>query len=162
MSAASIRVDALPVGRPTEQRPSMPIRMRRLGRRVLQVPLILKLLGANALIALAALAVSVPSRAGAQLAFTFAALLASFVISTLLVRLALLPLDELEAVAEVVSGGDFSARVRSLPTADGQVRRLGEAFNRLLARVNTDRAHVRHLVRESLRAREAERAGLSH
>jgi signal transduction histidine kinase len=129
---------------------------------VLQVPLILKLLGANALIALAALAVSIPTRAPEELAFAWGALIASFAISTLLVRLALLPLDELEDVALQVSNGDFSARVRIMPTADGQVRRLGDAFNRLLSRVNSDRAHVRHLVRESLRAREVERAGLSH
>jgi len=160
MRAAANSAAALPLGR--GQRSGVQPFLRRLGRRALQVPLILKLLGANALIALAALAVSVPSRAPAELAFAWGALVASFAISTLLVRLALLPLDELEAVARLVSDGDFSARVGQMPTADGQVRRLGEAFNRLLARVNTDRAHVRHLVRESLRAREVERAGLSH
>ncbi len=160
MRAAANSAAALPLGH--EQRSGVVPVLRRLGHRVLQVPLILKLLGANALIALAALAVSIPSRAPAELAFAWGALVASFAISTLLVRLALLPLDELEAVALLVSNGDFSARVGQMPTADGQVRRLGEAFNRLLARVNTDRAHVRHLVRESLRAREVERAGLSH
>lgn len=162
MRAAGQPAVAFPVGHPEEQRQGTMSSLRRLGRRALQVPLLLKLLGANALIALAALAVSVPSRASAELVFVWVALAASFAISTLLVRLALLPLDELEEVALLVSNGDFSARVRGSPTADGQVRRLGEAFNRLLARVNTDRAHVRHLVRESLRARELERAGLSH
>ncbi|MFI5311946.1 MAG: sensor histidine kinase [Gemmatimonadales bacterium] len=162
MSAPFQRITEPAVERPTEQRPSAAVRLQRLGPRVLQVPLILKLLGANALIAIAAIAVAVPARAPNELLVIWVALLASFAISTLLVRLALLPLDELEEVAKLVTDGDFSARVRTMPTADGQVRRLGEALNRLLSRVNTDRAHVLHLVRESLRAREVERAGLSH
>jgi signal transduction histidine kinase len=124
---------------------------------------VLKLLGANLVLALAALALFAPfsSRAPLELALTWTALLVSFAVNALLVRLALLPLDELEHVARAVSKGDLAARVSVLPTADRQVGRLAEAFNQLLAGAASDRAQIQHLVRESLRARERERSALA-
>jgi signal transduction histidine kinase len=89
------------------------------------------------------------------------ALAVSFVANAVLVRLALLPLDGLQQVAQLVSEGDFTARVPASPIADRQIGELGETFNRLLSRVESDRARIRHLVRQSLRVREAERAGIA-
>jgi two-component system, NarL family, sensor histidine kinase UhpB len=137
--------------------------LRSARNRALGIPLVLKLLGANLVLALAALALFAPlsSRAPLELGLTWAALLVSFAVNALLVRLALLPLDELEHVAHAVSNGDRGARVSVLPTADRQVGRLAEAFNQLLAGAASDRAKIQHLVRESLRARERERSALA-
>ncbi|HVT37978.1 MAG TPA: ATP-binding protein [Gemmatimonadaceae bacterium] len=132
-------------------------------RRALRLPLVLKLLGANLLLALAALAIlaTLSPRAPMQLALTWTALLLSFAVNALLVRLALLPLDELERVARAVASGDMFARVSVLSTADRQVARLAEAFNGLLAGAAYDHARIKHLVRESLRARERERSAVA-
>lgn len=128
---------------------------------VLRLPLIYKVLGANMLIALAALTVSAVFGHPDLFALVCLALTISFVASALLIRLALLPLDGLQQVAQQVSDGDFSARVATSPIADRQIVDLGDTFNRLLGRVESDRARIRHLVRQSLRVREAERAGIA-
>lgn len=125
------------------------------------MPLIGKLLGANMLIALAALSVSAVFGHPGLLALVCLALAVSFVANALLVRLALRPLDGLQEVAQQVSEGDFSARVTPSPIADRQMVELGDSFNRLLSRVESDRARIRHLVRQSLRVRETERAGIA-
>jgi two-component system, NarL family, sensor histidine kinase UhpB len=130
-------------------------------QQILRMPLIGKLLGANMLIALAALSVSAVFGHPGLFALVCLALGVSFVANALLVRLALLPLDGLQQVAQQVSEGDFSARVAASPIADRQIGELGESFNRLLSRVESDRARIRHLVRQSLRVREAERAGIA-
>ena len=132
-----------------------------LGRRLLRVPLIGKLLGANMLIAVAAMSAAAVFGHPGLFALVCLALAISFVANALLVRLALLPLDGLQDAAQRVSEGDFSARVPGSAIADRQIARLGETFNRLLSRVESDRARIRHLVRQSLRVREAERAGIA-
>jgi signal transduction histidine kinase len=128
---------------------------------ILQAPLIGKLLGANLLIALAALAAEAMWGNSGSLTVVCLALAASFTINVILVRLALLPLDELESVARCVSDGDFSSRSRLSPIADRQIARLGDTFNRLLDRVVTDRERIQQLVRQSLRMRETERSTLA-
>jgi len=109
-------------------------------QRLLRMPLIGKLLGANMLIAMAALTVSAVFGHPGLFALVCLALGVSFVANALLVRLALLPLDGLQDVAQQVSDGDFSARVPTSPIADRQIGELGETFNRLLSRVESDRA----------------------
>jgi methyl-accepting chemotaxis protein len=106
-------------------------------QRILRMPLIGKLLGANMLIALAALSVSAVFGHPGLFALVCLALGVSFVANALLVRLALLPLDGLQEVAQQVSEGDFSARVAESPIADRQISELGESFNRLLSRVES-------------------------
>jgi len=133
----------------------------RLVHRILRMPLIGKLLGANFLIALAALTVSAMFGHPGLFPLVCAALAVSFVANALLVRLALVPLDGLQAVALRVSEGDFSARVPASPIADEQMAGLGETLNRLMGRVESDRARIRHLVRQSLRVREAEHAHIA-
>lgn len=132
-----------------------------LEERVLRMPLIGKLLGANLLIALAALTVSAVFGHPGLFALVCVALAVSFMANALLVRLALVPLDGLQEVAERVSEGDFSARAPGSPIADAQIAGLGETLNRLMSRVESDRARIRHLVRQSLRVREAEHARIA-
>ncbi|MGH7668430.1 MAG: HAMP domain-containing protein, partial [Gemmatimonadaceae bacterium] len=120
-------------------------------QRMLRMPLIGKLLFANMLIALTALAVSAAFGRPGLYPLVCLALGVSFVANALLVRLALRPLHGLQDVAQRVSEGDFSARVATSPIADRQMGELGESFNRLLSRVESDRARIQHLARQSLR-----------
>ena len=135
--------------------------LHRLWDRMLRMPLIGKLLGANLLIAFAALGAEVIWAEPGALALVCLALATSFTVNTILVRVALSPLDEIESVARRVSAGDFSARSRLSPIADHQIARLGDTLNRLLDRVDADRARIQQLVRESLRLRESERESLA-
>lgn len=128
---------------------------------LLRLPLIGKLLGANLLIALAALTVSAKFAHPGLFPLVCTALAASFVVNALLVGLALRPLNGMQAVAHRVSGGDFSARVPASPIADAQMTGLGQALNRLMDRVVSDRARIRHLLRQSLQVREAEHARIA-
>jgi two-component system sensor histidine kinase UhpB len=127
----------------------------------LRIPLVLKLLGANLILAIAALVLLPRTLGPTEMALTWVVLAVSFAVNALLVRIALLPLDAFEHVARAVSGGDLTARVPVLAVADRQLTRVADAFNGLLARAASDRAQIQHLVRESLRAREVERAGLA-
>ncbi len=129
--------------------------------RILRMPLIGKLLGANMLVALAALTVSAVFGHPGSFALVCVALAISFVVNALLVRLALVPLDELDEVAIRVAEGDFSARAPVSRLADAQIAELADALNRLLSRVESDRARIQHLVRQSLRVREAEHAHIA-
>ncbi|MDE3053106.1 MAG: HAMP domain-containing protein, partial [Gemmatimonadota bacterium] len=129
--------------------------------RILRMPLIGKLLGANMLVALAALTVSAVFGHPGLFALVCIALAISFVVGALMVRLALVPLDDLGEVASRVADGDFSARVPVSRLADAQIAELADAFNRLLSRVESDRARIQHLVRQSLRVREAEHAHIA-
>lgn len=128
---------------------------------VLRVPLLMKLLGANALLLLAAFgahAVWPDTSMAAQLWITLGV---SFAVSTALVRLALRPLSDLESTADRVSHGDFTARVPESTIADRDMRKLSATMNRLLARVETDRARIQYLAGRAVRARDIEREGVA-
>jgi len=120
------------------------------------MPLLLKLLGANLIIALAALGEHylIP-RSPVPSAIVVVA--ASFVVTAGLVWLALRPLAQLEIAAKRVSTGDFSARVPCSNLADSDVQRLSVTLNQLLDRVETDRARIEYLAGRSVRARDIER-----
>jgi len=135
--------------------------IKQLTARALALPLFVKLLGANAMVVLVALAAGRAAGLQASIALATAALTAAIGLNMLLVRLALLPLDQLERVAHQVIDGEFQARVSVLPTADAQVVRLAEAFNTLLSTAAQQKAQLQQLMRESLRARERERAELA-
>ncbi len=131
-------------------------------QRFLRAPLIGKLLGANLLIALAALGASALWAPGGRVWFVWIALGISFALNTFLVRLALSPLDALQRVAEGVSNGEWYMRSTLSPIADRRIGRLGDTFNRLLDRAQSDRAHIHELIQRSLGVRENERAELAH
>jgi signal transduction histidine kinase len=125
---------------------------------VLRVPLLGKLLGANLVIVVAAIAGHryLPWESTAvALAF---ALLTSFATTALLTWLALRPIAQLEATADRVSHGDFAARVPSSILADRDIQGLSATMNRLLDRVDADRTRIQYLAGRSVRARDIERS----
>ena len=129
--------------------------------RLLRVPLLGKLVGANAgvlLIALGGHWLRPDASATTELAV---ALTLSFVVTTFLVWLALRPIVDLEVTADRVAEGDFAARVPASPLADRDAVRLADTMNRLLDRVDADRARIQHLAGRSVRARDIEREAVA-
>jgi two-component system sensor histidine kinase UhpB len=130
-------------------------------QRVLRVPLLAKLLGANLLIAAAALLVHAFGVDANQPLVIASALLASFALNAVLVRIALRPVDEVARVARAIADGNSAARAQVLPTADRRIAGLAHAVNLLLDRAAMDEAQIKRLTRVSLHARETERASLA-
>ena len=89
------------------------------------------------------------------------ALGAGVVVSMLLVRIALMPLHELEETARRVRDGDFAARVPASPLADRDMARVGSTLNLLLDRLTEDRTRARQLAAEVISAGERERARIA-
>jgi signal transduction histidine kinase len=127
----------------------------------LRVPLLGKLLGANAVLFVGTLALHELFPAVSMVAQLWTVLLASFVVTGLLTWLALRPIAELEATAERVSAGDFRARVPESRLADRDIRALSTTMNRLLGRVEADRARIHYLAGRSVRARDIERESIA-
>jgi two-component system sensor histidine kinase UhpB len=129
----------------------------RLVSTILRVPLLGKLLGANALIVVGAILTHVVLPASSTAIQLGVMLVLSFAVTAVLVWLALRPIVQLEATATKVSEGDFSARVPDSALADRQIVQLSRTMNRLLERVETDRARIHYLAGRSVRARDLER-----
>lgn len=135
-------------------------------QRVLSVSLIVKLIGANATIVIAALVVALytdrfaprDARLFMLISLAFGAAL---VVNAGLVLAALRPLHSLEQVAERVASGDLEARVPSWPQADANTARIGRTLNRVLDDLITDRARMRRLAAEVIRTGDAQRASIS-
>jgi len=128
---------------------------------VLRVPLIGKVLGANLLLVVAAVGAHVVfpmASLSVELAVTLGV---SFAVTALLVWVALRPIVQLETTAQRVSEGNFDARVPHSPIADRQIARLSSTMNRLLDRVNSDRARIQYLAGRSVRARDIERESVA-
>jgi signal transduction histidine kinase len=140
--------------------------LSRLVARVLCFPLTGKLIGANAIIVIAALGTAIALHGSAptdrkMLAIITLSLAGSLVINMALVAIALGPLRTLESTAERVRQGDLRARVGASPLADERVRRVGDAINLLLDELVADRARVRRLAAEVIRTGDDERARLA-
>lgn len=132
-----------------------------LRRRLFAVPLPAKLLGANALLLLAAvvaLASGQRDAPGGTLAVVALTLAVSAAANVALVRVALRPLRDLESTAARVWRGDLAARVPRSPVADRDVGRVGTAFNLVLDGLVDDRARLRRMAAEVVRAGDRERA----
>jgi signal transduction histidine kinase len=141
-------------------------RLPRWLQRILGVPLTWKLAGANALIVIATLvtATAMHSSSAADremLAIIAAAMAGTFAVNLALVLVALRPLRALESTAARVREGDLEARVVASPLADRGIRRVGVALNDLLDALVADRARVRRLAAEVIRAGDHERARLA-
>jgi signal transduction histidine kinase len=89
------------------------------------------------------------------------ALLSALGINIFLVILALAPLHRLEATARRVWRGDLEARVPASPLADRETARVGTTLNVLLDGLIADRARLRTLATEVIRAGDRERAALA-
>jgi two-component system sensor histidine kinase UhpB len=133
----------------------------RLRAMVLGVPLLWKLLGANLLLVAAMLAAHYALPGTSTVVELVALLLASFAASGLLAWVALRPVTALEATAQRVSAGDFAARAPRSPLADQEMLRLSDTLNRLLDRVEADRARIHYLAGRSVRARDIERESVA-
>jgi len=131
--------------------------------RVLGVPLLWKLFGANAIIVLGTAATVIATHVEhPQMWITMsAALLATFAVNGALVYLALRPLAALEEAAGRVSRGERNVRVPRSPLADRNMTRVGETINRLVDRLTADRHHMRKLAAQVITAGEEERARIA-
>lgn len=132
----------------------------------LRAPLVLKLIGANIVIALAtvwaAMATHGMTLADRQVApLVLAALVVAQIVNSALVIVALRPLRALEDVAATILSGDSSARVPDSPLADRTVARTGRALNRLLDDLMRERARIRRLASKVIHAQDEERARLA-
>jgi signal transduction histidine kinase len=133
---------------------------------LLRVPLIGKIAGANALIAIAAIAVAFAAGMGRQGSMGITLLVAipllvSLMIQAVLVMIALRPLQELHRTAQRFWQGELDARVPSSPIADSDIQRVGNTLNVLLDGLNADRARLRALANQVIRAGDRERATLA-
>ena len=130
--------------------------------RILRVPLLAKLAGANLLIVVSALiGVSVERRFGTPatvVSILGVALGASLIINLVLVYVALRPLSDLELTATRLSAGDMEARVPTSVLADRDMARVGTTLNALLDRLTEDRARERRLAALVISAQDEERA----
>lgn len=144
-----------------DQHPPRAGAVQRLLAPALRVPLLLKLLGANAVLLAAALVAHEVWPDTSMLAQLWIVMGLSFVVSAFFVWLALRPLNDLEHTADLVSHGDFTARVPASPIADRNMLKLSATVNRLLERVESDRARIQYLAGRAVRARDIEREGVA-
>jgi signal transduction histidine kinase len=137
---------------------------------VLRLPLYYKLLIANAVIVLAAAvgcaaAVASASRTSspwtAVLPYAALAVVISVVVNGVVVRVALGPLNRLEAVARRVQKGEHEARAPVSVIADRDLEQLVDTFNAMLDSLSVSRARLRDLAVRALDAGEAERKRIS-
>src|SRR5512133_3848330 len=167
--AAKVPTHPVPLTRAPAASPSRrtavaaPRPARALLRAVLRVPLLGKLVGANVLVLAAAFAVLALHGGVAVhgLVVLAGALLVGVALDFVLVWLALRPLHELEAVADRVWRGDLDARVVPSLIADRSTARLGGTVNRLLDGLAHDRARMRELVAETIKAADGERSRIA-
>ena len=127
----------------------------------LRVPLVVKLVGANALalfvMAMGWIALDADVSRAFVLSISVTALAAHF----MLVVIALGPVHDLEKLAAKVWRGDYAARFRDSLVADEEVVRVGTMFNSLLDNLNADRARMRALAEEVVAVGDRERAALA-
>lgn len=134
--------------------------------RLLRIPLVLKLAGANTVIVLGAAAGLLISNSrdlgprGASIVMGVA-LFASLVMSVVLAALALEPLRDIQDTLERVREGDATARVRASNLADDDLVRVGSTLNALLDGLNRDRDRLRHMAERIIMYGDQERSQLA-
>ncbi len=146
-----------------ETRVPVAVRHTRWTDRVFRVPLSGKLLGANLLVAVIALASLFIARSTNEsltenLVVAVSAVMFSIVANIALVTVALRPLRELERTAQRVWAGDLSVRARPTHTEDPDLGRVRSAINLLLDGMHHDRARMRRLALHAITVGDRERA----
>lgn len=138
--------------------------LRRAVRALLRIPLYHKLVGANALLLVAAtggawwVGRGSTGVEGAPLLLGGLVVAVGAALNLALVRTALRPVEEIEETARRVEGGDFGARAETSPVADRDMERLTEVFNRMLDVVAEYRRRQRELTIRTLEREEREQA----
>jgi signal transduction histidine kinase len=131
-------------------------------RRVLRVPLLAKLAGANLVVVLAMWAVAYAThRTSADWRFLgvlTVVMVAGLVVNLVLVSVALRPIRDLERTAMRVLAGDLGTRVPDSAVADADLEHVAGTVNYLLGSLERDRARVRVLASEVVRTGDRERA----
>ncbi|MEO7963861.1 MAG: histidine kinase [Gemmatimonadaceae bacterium] len=137
-----------------------------LAGRVLRLSLVIKLIGANAVVAIlaivaaAAVAHDSPSARGLFIVLG-SALAIGLLVNVALVSLALRPIRDLQRTTLRISNGDYSARVPVSPLADSELERIGHTLNQLLDNLIHDRERMRELAKEIIRTGDQERVALA-
>jgi len=134
-------------------------------RALLRMPLFYKIMVANVAIVVAVAAVATIVRTQlvsghtveAVFLFAFAGGIAVVLTNAFILRMALLPLDELESAAERVRAGDVSVRIPVSPVADAAMERLILTFNAMLDSIHLYQGKQRDLSSRALTAVEEER-----
>lgn len=134
--------------------------------RLLRLPLITKLIGANAVIVVGAwTAAYLDQRArlqdGRLLVVLATALAAGLVVNVALLLVALRPIRMLELTAARFWSGDFAARVPRSAVADRGIERLSVALNLLLDSIELDRNRARALTERIVQHDDRERLGVA-
>ena len=132
-------------------------------RLVLEVPLEMKLLGANLIIVgVAGILLFGPVQLQPtrldDIYIVVAALILGATVNFVLVRLALGPIESLERVARWVSEGRLAARVPASIIADHELSRLSKTINEMLDSLAAGRERVKQLDAEVIYAEERERS----
>jgi len=149
--------------RASQIRRKAPPRIPRWLRLILEVPLEMKLLGANLIIiGVAGLLLFGPVQLHpARLTDAYIVVVAMVLgatVNLVLVRLALGPIESLERVAKWVSEGRLAARVPASIVADHELARLSRTINEMLDSLASGRERVERLGAEVIYAEERERS----
>lgn len=127
----------------------------------LRVPLVVKLVGANALALLVFASAWLYFDPEAKREFVFIVFVLMLAVHLVLTLIALRPIRDLESLAGRIWHGDTAARFRDSVVADDQVLRVGTMFNKLLDGLSADRARMRLLAEEVVAVGDRERAALA-
>lgn len=138
-------------------------------RRLLGLPIVYKVLIANAVIVVVGAIIGTwttiavvhqapdDHRVLLSLSFVVVGILLSVSANFLVLRAAFQPLNNLEQAAAAVRNGDLSARAKPTIFTDPQIAHLAATFNATLDELERDRAEVRSLASQVIRAQEEER-----
>lgn len=149
------------------------LRRSELAQRLLGLPILYKVLVANAAIVMfGALAgtwvtIEMVRRAphgtyyGVAVLFVIAGIVLSVIVNFLVLRAAFQPLAVLDRAALAVKNGDLSARATEVTFTDPQIAHLAETFNATLDELARDRQELRSLASQVVRAQEEERKRIS-
>ncbi|MEJ7837307.1 MAG: HAMP domain-containing sensor histidine kinase [Thermomicrobiales bacterium] len=140
-----------------------------MSNRILSIPILYKVLIANGTIVLLGaiagtwVAISVSqeddlvSKGTVMFLLGAMGVFLSIVANYLVLRAAFRPLDDLEDVTNAVRNGDLTARATQTSFSDPQMARLAETFNLTLDELERDRAQLRDLASQVIRAQVDER-----
>ena len=138
-------------------------RLPRWLRLILEVPLEMKLLGANLIIVGVAVMllfgpIQLQSRRLTDAYIVVVALILGAIVNFVLVRLALGPIQSLERVAQWVAEGRLAERVPASMVADHELARLSNTINEMLDSLAAGRERMEKLGAEVIFAEERERS----